>query len=599
MRAARALALVLVIIVSASLLAGLSYLVPSLFHRGRIIIRAYAMGGDGDPTQLTNASFSVWAWAPTPNGTEFIPVFNGTGPQAVISLARLVGWAKDWIHAYGKAAIFSFEPSIIIWVSYPIALPNGSVELVTQPSFQPINLSLPLSGSGTIIDVMVSHPFRTLLNGTPLKANGEGAGVAVRGLGKVLPEQTTTTTVTTTLTGSWTTSSCPGYIQPCVILYYLVPHVIAWYPNNESMAPISLAVALGQPSNVSEGYRYPNPDVTIDITVASWYVKQFTINGLMIAGAAFDAATDDYEETGNLYQAVSKLSPQLGTTFKFTSEGEVTETSGTGAYILLQNQEGPDIAQFYIIGQVALVNWTEYIFNQAWPNDLEPTGNWYLGLQLTEVEVAENDGAEAPVLYYWWAYDPCINVSEWAYEQQVLMQSPSYFFGTGMNSTCPLPNTPAPVIWQDYATNMTYYTSVSSGTSFSTSYVDLSVNGGESLLGIGIDAGSAIASIIGTALMASQPEIGAVVLVIGALLGAFQYQSNSVAVSVNTITIKNPLPNYYVNVFYSDLTPVYVNASGYSFTLPKELILINLSSSPPLPPSFDPPTGGMSRSMSP
>ena len=197
MRARRALALVIAVIVSASLLAGLSYLVPSLLHRGRIIIRAYAMGSDGDSTQLTNASFSVWAWAPTPNGTEFIPVFNGTGPQAVINLSRLVGWAEDWIRAYGRAAIFSFEPSIIIWVSYPIALPNGSVELVTQPSFQPMNLSLPLSGSGAVIDVMVGHPFRNLL-----KASGEEAGVAVRGLAKVSPEQTTTTTVTTTLTNS-------------------------------------------------------------------------------------------------------------------------------------------------------------------------------------------------------------------------------------------------------------------------------------------------------------------------------------------------------------------------------------------------------------
>ena len=187
MRTKRALALVIAVIVSASLLARLSYLVPSLFHRGRIIIRAYAIGNDGDPTQLTNASFSVWAWAPTPSGTEFIPVFNGTGAQAVINLTRLVGWAEDWIRAYGMAAIFSFEPSITIWVSYPIALPNGSLELVTQPSFQPLNLSLPLSGSGAVINVMVSHPFRTLLNGTPLKANGREAGVAVRGLAKVSP----------------------------------------------------------------------------------------------------------------------------------------------------------------------------------------------------------------------------------------------------------------------------------------------------------------------------------------------------------------------------------------------------------------------------
>ena len=112
MRTKGALALVIAIVVSASLLAGL-YL-PRLFYRGRIVIRAYAIGSDGNPTQLTNASFSVWAWAPTPNGTEFIPIYNGTGPQAVIDLSRLVGWAKDWIHAYGKAAIRSLTPSIII-----------------------------------------------------------------------------------------------------------------------------------------------------------------------------------------------------------------------------------------------------------------------------------------------------------------------------------------------------------------------------------------------------------------------------------------------------------------------------------------------------
>jgi hypothetical protein len=574
LRAARALALVLIVIVSASLLAGLSYLVPSLFHRGRIIIRAYAIGGDGDSTQLTNASFSVWAWAPTPNGTTFIPVFNGTGPQAVINLSRLVGWAEDWIRAYGKAAIFSFEPSIIIWVSYPIALPNGSVELLTQPSFQPLNLSLPLSGKGTIIDVMVSHPFRTLLNGTPLKASGEEAGAAVRGLGKVLPEQTTTTTVTTTLTNITTTSStrpsyaCPICYMPIDLL--LVPHVIAWYPNNESVAPISLAVALGQPSSVSEGYG--NPTVTIDITVASSNISQSTINDLMIAGSAFDAATDDYEETGNLFQAVSQLSPQLGTTFTFTSEKEVAESNGATAEIPLQNEKVSDIIQLYMVGQVALVNWTAYMLPLV---SNTPVG-WYLGLQLTAVKVVENDGAEAPVIYHWWAYDPCVNLSEWAKEQQVFMQSPSYFFGTGMNSTCPLPNTPAPVIWQDYATNMTYFTTMNPNSQQEYSYVDLSVNGGESPLGIGIDAGSALASVIGTVLMASQPEVGAAFLVIGALLGAFQYQYQSLAASVNTITIYNPLP-YNVSVYYTNLTPAYT-VSGQSFTLPKELILMNVTS---------------------
>jgi len=581
LRTRRAMALVIaVIVVSASLLAGLSYLVPGLFHRrGVIIVRAYAMGSDGDPTQLTNASFSMWAWAPTPNGTEFIPVFNGTGAQAVIDLSRLVGWAEDWIHAYGMAAIFSFEPSITIWVSYPIALPNGSVELVTQPSFQPLNLSLPLSGSGAVINVMVSHPFRTLL-----KANGGGAGVAVRGLAKVSPEQTTTTTVTTTPTTSIETAVCWRTLTLKCEVWYLAPHVIGWYPNNESMAPISLAITLAQPSSVSSG---ASADMSIFISVTSDQVKQFSINGLMIFGAAFDAAIDD-AEAGDLFQAISQLSPALGTTFTFTTNGEVTESNTTEATTSPPDYD--DIGQLYMVGQVALVNWTEYL--SVWPpGSSSPTGIWYLGLQLTEFKAVENNGAVAPVIYSWSAYVPCVNLSEWASEQQALMQDPGDPHGLsgdliahppgggGGGATCPLPNTPAPVIWKDYATNLTYYANVSPyNTHFEIYYVDLSVNGGESPLGIGLDAGSAIAWAIGMGLMVvpGGQAAGAAVEVIGALLGAFQYTTTSVAETANYIGIYNHLP-YYVNVYYSNLTPAYT-VSGQSFTLPRELILINVSS---------------------
>jgi len=308
LRASRALALVIAIIFSASLLAGL-YL-PRLFY-GKIIIRAYAMGSSGMLFWLTNASFSVWAWAPTPNGTEFISIYNGTGPQVVIDLSRLAGWAEDWVRAYGKAAIRSLAPSIIIWVSYPIALPNGSLELVAQPYFQPLNLSLPLSGSGFItVNAVVDHPFRALV-----KANSEGAGVVVRGLAKVSPKQTTMTTVST-ITTSTASAVCGRGV--CDV-WYLAPHVIKWYPNDTGMAPISLAIALAQPSNVSSG-GFVN--LGISITVASAYVSQFTINGLMIAGAAVDAVVDDVE-VGVLFQAISQLFPQLGTTSTYRTKGEV------------------------------------------------------------------------------------------------------------------------------------------------------------------------------------------------------------------------------------------------------------------------------------
>jgi hypothetical protein len=43
--------------------------------------------------------------------------------------------------------------------------------------------------------------------------------------------------------------------------------------------------------------------------------------------------------------------------------------------------------------------------------------------------------------------------------------------------------------------------------------------------------------------------------------------------------VSNYLPRYYVNIYFNDLTPVYYNASGYGFTLPGKLVLINVTSS--------------------
>jgi hypothetical protein len=339
------------------------------------------------------------------------------------------------------------------------------------------------------------------------------------------------------------------------------------------MAPISLAIALAQPSSVSGA----SADLSIVISVTSKQVKQFSINGLMIAGNAFDAAVDD-AEVGDLLQAISQLSPQLGTTFTFTTNGEVITSNTTEATTLPPDYD--DIGQLYIVGQVALVNWTEYQIYSVYPVIYQNTTvGWYLGLQLTEFKALKNSSAVAPVIYSWSAYDPCVNLSAWAWEQQALMQDPYYLLDSGTNYWCPLPNTPAPVIWEDYAMKLTYYANVSPyNTHFEIYYVDLSVNGGESPLGIGLDAGSAIASVIGMGLMVvpGGQAAGAVLEVIGALLGAFQYTTTSVAETANYISVYNHLP-YYVSVYYSNLTPAYI-VSGQHFTLPRELILINVTS---------------------
>ena len=520
MRKARALALVLIIVVSASLLAGLFYTRLNLFYRrGVIIVRAYTMGSDGNPTQLTNASFSVWAWAPTPNGTEFIPIYNGTGLQAVIGLGKLLGWAEDWIRAYGRTAVSAFEPSIIIWVSYYIRLPNGSVELVAQPFYRPLNLSLPLSGSGTIaVNAVMGRPFITVV---------KASGAAARGPGEAL------------------TFSPP---------FYVVPHVIAWYPNDTGMAPISLAVALAQPGSASGGLA------DVEILTEGFPV---IVDSVTLSGSEFEAALRD-AESGNLLQAVRMLSPVMGPALDFT----IILPIGAMAYIPLQNEKEPDIGQLYIVGQGALVNWTEV---SAFGRPVA----WYLSLQPTEAKLAKVMHYTTIATYSWWAYDWCVNLSEWAHEQQVLVQNSSYFFKAGMNSTCPLPKTPAPVIWEDYAVDLTNYTAVRPNSMFNAFSDDFSYSVNGTIyrrISAGIDLGSAIASVIESKAF-GQPGAIAFADLIASVLNPFQYQVFS------TIMVGNPLPNYYVNVYYSGLTPVYYNASGYGFTLPRELVLINVSSS--------------------
>jgi len=518
LRTKRALALALIIIVLASLLVWLYS--PGLLYWRDVIIRAYAVGSHHTLVWLTNASFSVWAWAPTPNGTKFIPIYNGTGPQAVIGPGKLLGWAEDWIRAYGRVAIGAFKPSIIIWVSYYIRLPNGSLELVAQPFYRPINLSLPLSGGwGIVVNAVMGRPFITVM---------KASGAAARGSDKAL------------------TFSPP---------FYVVPHVIAWYPNDTGMAPISLAVALAQPSPlVTSSYE--------GVATANIVPVGFPaiVDSVTFSGSEFEAALR-VAESGNLLQAVRMLSPVMGPALNYT-----ILITNTAAFVGIPPGH-VGIAQFYIVGQGALVNWTEQSASGR------PVA-WYLSLQPTEARIANVYYHTTIATYDWEGYDPCVNLSEWAHEQQVLMQNSSYFFKAGMNSTCPLPKTPAPVIWEDYATNLTNYTTLRPGGQFMELSYELSYSVNRTIispLGAGIDLGSAIASVM-EGKDFGQPGAAAFADLIAGVLNPFQWVYNE-------ITVSNDLPRYYVNIYFNDLTPVYYNASGYGFTLPGKLMLINVTSS--------------------
>jgi hypothetical protein len=290
------------------------------------------------------------------------------------------------------------------------------------------------------------------------------------------------------------------------------------------------------------------------------------VDSVTLPGSEFEAALR-VAESGNLLQAVRTLSPVMGPALNFT----ITLPIGTDAGIPTSVN---DIAQLYIVGQGALVNWTEV---SAFGRPV----TWYLSLQLTEAKVVKFKPTKflsytVLGLYRWWGYDKCVNLSEWAREQQALMQNSSYFFKAGMNSTCPLPNTPAPVIWKDYAVDLTHYATVRPGNILDISPDDLSYSVNGTIyrrISTGIDLGSAIASVMEDKDF-GQPGATAFADLIAGVLSPFQYQT------FYFISVDNSLPRYYVNVYYSGLTPVYYNASGYGFVMPRGLIFINVSSSP-------------------
>jgi hypothetical protein len=327
------------------------------------------------------------------------------------------------------------------------------------------------------------------------------------------------------------------------------------------MAPISLAVALAQPSplvtSVNEGVA------TVDIELSGLPV---IVDSVTLPGNEFEAALG-YAESGNLLQAVRMLSPVMGPALNYTIILPIDIEADIPTNL-------NDITQLYTVGQGALVNWTE----------VSASGRpvtWYLSLQpteakLTKLKLTKTVSYTTIATYSWWGYDKCVNLSEWAYEQQVLMQNSSYFFGTGMNSTCPLPNTPAPVIWKDYVTDLTNYVTVRPISLYSAYSGDFSYSVNGTIyrrISAGIDLGSAIASVI-EGKDFGQPGAIAFADLIASVLNPFQYQT------FYAVGVSNFLPPYYVNVYYSDLTPVYYNASGYGFAMSRGLIFINVSSSP-------------------
>ena len=527
----------------------------------------YSIYEKGDDSQIIkNASYSVWVFYPTKNGTVFQSIYNGTGGIININMSSLIKWAKSWRYYYGYDSIFSFMPSLIIFSSYEIN-PNNTVEIITQQEMVPLNLSYPLNGKGYVVSIEFSHPLISKINENSEKKISNNNTVSL----EAIPMQTTSTTTITLPPTS--------YIEPHVtttisgLLYvgalYFSPKVISWYPNNTGIAPISLAIALAEPN-----YEYNTTfsELEINTIFADAYINEESFNAVSIASNAFLSSVD-YAELNEISKAMNSLSPIIpGATLTFTQVSQVYSANNIFTYTLIGSKE--DIGQLYVLGQTALINWTVY-------DAMNEPVSWLLGMQLTALQVLKSYSSIAPSLYSWEAYDPCINISQWAKEYNGIIwdnQAGQPIPISVINSTCPIPNTPAPVDWQDYEYNTTLNTTVGPSTKILYSYVNLEKSDVPSTIGSVLDVGSALASTAGIVSLASGigAPVSSVAFTISGILNSIQFSSNSIALQIVQITVNNRLP-IATSVYYSNMTPLYIMNCVNNYTLPRELILINAS----------------------
>ena len=592
------LAIIIMVIVAAAVaLPALRLLPPPWLwfarRRGFLALYAVAVNKRGDAQYLTNASFSVWVFYPTKNGTVFQAIYNGTGGLAYINLSSLIKWAEAWIDYYGPQAIYSFMPSLIVFVSYPIKVNSTTVEVVSQQFMVPLNLSEPLSKEGEVIELEVNHPFRFYYRvaGAAGREYGGALGTTIR------PAQTTTTTTTST---SITPTTAPILSSEGLYLIIYKPHVLAWYPSNDSVAPISLEVGLAQPTpfNYTSGY------MNADLYLATSVINEEGINAVAIAGSVLPIVVDDVE-AGAVAQGIARLSAMIpGATLTFT---QVSQVYSHGYFSVdISNHLHYDVGQIYMVGQAALVNWTLCSWTLGTPpSDCSPVG-WQVGTMLTAVQVVESGSALAPALYHWMAFDPCVNLTAWADEYPKVEFGygnpglPQQVYAAVVNETCPMPNTPAPVDWQDYAYYITYETEVPPGNSTSFPYVKLEEATGPSPLGVVIDTGSALATTAGLLTVAAGMgvPVADMAFVVAAVLDSVQFSSNAVAAVVNSVDIYSSTVNTTF-VYFSNMTPRYfLESNGINLTLPRDLVFIT-NESPQLVPILPPgplPMAGQPRS---
>lgn len=485
--------------------------VNQLLGSNEIGILLFAPNGQ----QITNGSVSVITFYPTEHhGTLFKRVYNDSHKGVFIfHVHRLQEWAGNWTE-FNKKHNITIYPSIIIFASYVVPINSTTLKVLTQSLAVPLNVTKIAKGQGgEVINVVFTNPTVKYVNVSQVKQAAEG----------MKPQASTTTT---TITTTPTTSVYAGIGYD--IWYY--PSVIAWYPNSSSVAPLAIATIVGPPNTGS-----------YVASIAASFITQlqnsFNIK-FYISQPNLPSNLESLVPNQNPPTSIKVSLP--GPSITLYSSSNIIRLS-TSNYSAIGNGQPYDIAQLYIMGQFAVVNYTGYLTGVDLPIPY-PIG-WVLQVMLTGIVASESGSAYAPIIrnYTTYAYDTSYS------------SLPN--LSNGGEGGLPL----LPVLFN----NLTKLVSLGPGSGIARSSLTL----------YGTNAGWSLSINVGAILLRFLGPIG---LILSAVNIVVTSQTTIIGGAVSIFVSNWYFANANLNIYYSNYSALY-NIGGQYYIIPTNVYYLNYS----------------------
>jgi len=327
---------------------------------------------------IQNVSVSLFAFYPTPNGTVIKQIYQGFNLTYLsIPVSNLTWYAEEWLNTYNytvsipngthvikkhiKYNASLIIPSLIGFASYYVVnQTNGTITIYTQPFSVRVSPRNITHGIG-------KTTFKAFLNPIVKRVKAK-KGSSSSSSNAVSSQQSTTTTTIITTVPTQTVSYSGSFGVLYEITYNLTTYWV--YPSNSSQfGPIPLALAYVTDPNVNDyggsievnESAVSSSGISISFGVTLLSSVTFKIAGTSITLSSGSVSTSEEAHFGEIY---------------------------------------PNFAEIYAWGQIAIVNYTEYLtaYTACGPAGPFNEGNVTMFF-FTSLQAVGENGAYVPALY--------------------------------------------------------------------------------------------------------------------------------------------------------------------------------------------------------